>query len=86
MGGLVAKSDAGRADLKMEHERKLEQFRQTAAGFQLQSTITGAAPRAMVDGQMIRVGDVIRAFRVEQISACGIVVERDGIRLQVSFQ
>jgi hypothetical protein len=43
----------------------------------------GQKPKAMVNGKLVVEGDVVEGFRVLKIGPRGIIVERDGIRLEV---
>jgi hypothetical protein len=79
----IAKSMTARADQKREREVLVENLRGQALQLKLQSTVLGASPRALVNGQLVRVGDVVASFRVTKIEARRIVVEREGIKLEV---
>ena len=67
-----------------------EQARQV----RLQSTLTGAVPTALVDGRMVREGDVVATgsgvsrttFRVLKIEARRIILEREGIRSEIPIE
>jgi hypothetical protein len=79
----IAKSMTARADQKREREVLVENLKSQALQLKLQSTVLGASPRALVNGQLVRVGDVVASFRVTKIEARRIVVEREGIKLEV---
>ena len=79
----IAKSMTARADQKREREVLVENLRAQALQLKLQSTVLGASPEALVNGQLVRVGDVVASFRVTKIEARRIVVEREGIKLEV---
>jgi hypothetical protein len=79
----IAKSMTARADQKREREVLVENLRAQALQLKLQSTVLGASPKALVNGQLVRVGDVVASFRVTKIEARRIVVEREGIKLEV---
>ena len=79
----IAKSMTARADQKREREVLVENLRGQALQLKLQSTVLGASPKALVNGQLVRVGDVVASFRVTKIEARRIVVEREGIKLEV---
>ena len=79
----IAKSMTARADQKREREVLVENLRGQALQLKLQSTVLGASPRALVNGQLVREGDVVASFRVTKIEARRIVVEREGIKLEV---
>jgi hypothetical protein len=79
----VAKSMALRADQKREHEVLVENLKSQALQLRLESTMMGASPKALVNGQLVGVGDVVASFRVCTIDARRIVVEREGIKLEI---
>lgn len=79
----LAKSVNSQADQKREREILVENLRHKAEQLQLQSTIMGPRPKAMVNGKLVEEGDVVLEFRVLKVGPRGIIVERDGIRLEV---
>jgi hypothetical protein len=81
----LAKSMTSKADQKKEHEVLVENLRLQAAQLKVQSTVMGASPKALVNGELVGVGDVVASFRVSKIEARRIVVEREGIKLEVRF-
>jgi hypothetical protein len=50
------------------------------------STIPGANPKAMINGMLVGEGDVVASFRVIKIEARRILVEREGIRLEIPMK
>ncbi|HSI36801.1 MAG: hypothetical protein ACAI43_26425 [Phycisphaerae bacterium] len=81
----LAKSMTARADQRKEHEVLVENLRLQAAQLKVQSTVMGASPKALVNGELVGIGDVVASFRVERIDARRIVVEREGIKLEIRF-
>jgi hypothetical protein len=81
----IAKSMTVRADQKREREVLLENLRLQAAQLKVQSTVMGASPRALINGELVGVGDVVASFRVSKIEPRRIVVEREGIKLELRF-
>jgi hypothetical protein len=79
----VGKSMAVRADQKREHEALVDNLRRQAEQLKVQSTMMGASPKALINGELVGVGSVVASFRVTKIEARRIVVEREGIRLEV---
>ncbi|MCC7351863.1 MAG: hypothetical protein IT446_14985 [Phycisphaerales bacterium] len=79
----MAKSVNSQADQRREKEILVENLRHQAGQLRLQSTIMGQKPKAMVNGKLVEEGDVVEGFRVLKIGARGIIVERDGIRIEV---
>jgi len=81
----LAKSMAIKADQMKEHRARVEQIRAEAARLKVQSTLMGASPKALVNGRLVGVGDVVASFRVTRIEARRIVVEREGIKFGLRF-
>lgn len=81
----VAKSMTVRADQKREREVLLENLRLQAAQMKVQSILMGASPKALINGELVGVGSVVASFRVSRIEARRIVVEREGIKLELRF-
>jgi hypothetical protein len=81
----LAKSLADRADQIKEHRARVETIRSEAAKLKVQSTLMGASPKALVNGRLVGLGDVVASFRVTKIEARRIVVEREGIKFALRF-
>jgi hypothetical protein len=81
----LAKSMAVKADQMKEHRARVETLRAEAARLKVQSTLMGASPKALVNGRLVGVGDVVASFRVSRIEARRIVVEREGIKFGLRF-
>jgi hypothetical protein len=87
----LAKSMASRADQKKERAALLENVQQQAGALKLQSILMGAKPRAVINGEMVEEGDIVAsgtgearaAFRVLKIEARRIIIEREGIKLEI---
>jgi hypothetical protein len=45
----------------------------------------GPNPRAVINGELVGEGDVVAEFRVLKIEARRIVIEREGIRLEITM-
>ncbi len=52
-----------------------------AAGLRLQSTVLGVEPRALINGQVMTPGEIIRGFRLQQVLDRQVVLERDGLAI-----
>ena len=81
----LAKSMADRADQIKEHRARVDAIRTEAAKLKVQSTLMGASPKALVNGRLVGLGDVVASFRVTKIEARRIVVEREGIKFALRF-
>lgn len=87
----LAKSMSAQADSRKQKQIRIDNLQAAASKLRVQSTIMGNAPRAMVDGRMVRLGGSIEAdaggsgitFKVARIEARRIVIERDGIQIEL---
>ena len=72
----------------------LENLQQQASQLSLQTTVMGMKPKAVVNGELVGVGDVVASgtgesrttFRVLKIEPRRIIVEREGIKLAVPMK
>lgn len=89
----LEKSRAAQTDQIKARQILVENLRQRASRIKLQTTMMGATPKAMVNGTLVGVGDVVAVesaegrttFRVLQIEARGMIVEHEGIKLAISM-
>ncbi len=85
------KSAAQEADVLKEWAARSEAAQQQARLLRLQSTLMSARPKALINGQMVKEGDAVTAnpgdsqgeFRVLKIEPRRVIVERDGIKLEI---
>jgi hypothetical protein len=82
----LAKSLSSRADERKEHQVLIENLQQQAGQLRLQSTLMGPSPRAVINGAMVGEGGVVEGFRVLGIEPRRIIIEREGIRLEVPMR
>jgi hypothetical protein len=82
----LEKSLAWRADQRIRRETQIVAFMQEAEQLRPTSTIPGANPKAMINGMLVGEGDVVASFRVIKIEARRILVEREGIRLEIPMK
>jgi hypothetical protein len=82
----LAKSMTFRADVKKERQVLVENLARQASQLRLQSTIMGASPKAVIDGGLVGEGDVVATFRVLRIEPRRIIVEREGIKLEIQMK
>ena len=82
----LAKSMTFRADVRKERQVLVENLARQASQLRLQSTIMGAAPKAVIDGGLVGEGDVVATFRVLRIEPRRIIVEREGIKLEIQMK
>lgn len=83
----LEKSLAIRADLEKARSLLLEDVRNRATRLKLHSTVMNSGhPKALVNGTLLGEGDMIEGFKVIRIEAHRIVVEREGVRLEVLYR
>ena len=82
----LAKSMTFRADVRRERQVLIENLARQASQLRLQSTIMGASPKAVIDGDLVGEGDVVANFRVLKIEPRRIIVEREGIKLEIQMK
>jgi hypothetical protein len=90
----LAKSMSSRADVRKERQILMENLQQQASQMRLQSTMMGATPKAVIDGGLVVEGDVVACgsgesrttFRVLKIEPRRIIVEREGIKLEIQMK
>ena len=82
----LAKSMTFRADVRKERQILVENLARQASQLRLQSTIMGASPKAVIDGDLVGEGDVVASFRVLKIEPRRIIVEREGIKLEIQMK
>jgi hypothetical protein len=79
----LAKSMSAQADQQEQRQILIENVNIKAAALKLQTTMMGSQPTAMVNGEMVREGSVVAGFRVLSIEARRMIVEREGIKLEI---
>jgi hypothetical protein len=90
----LAKSRAAQTDQKKARQILIENLQLQASQIKLQSTLMGSTPKAMVNGKLVGIGDVVAVetaearttFRVLKIEARGMIVEHEGIKLAISMK
>jgi hypothetical protein len=83
----LAKSLAAKADQEKAKGILLANLAMQASRLDLQSTvIRDGKPTAMVNGTLVQEGDTIEGFRILKIEAKRLVIEREGIKLEVNFK
>jgi hypothetical protein len=90
----LAKSMTSQADQRQRRQYLVENVQRQAASLKLQSTLmSGQLPRALVNGEQVGEGDVVAVgtgstrteFRVLKIEARRIIVEREGVKLEIQM-
>jgi hypothetical protein len=81
----VAKSLLDQADQQERKQEMLSSLQAQARALRVTSVLMGSRPRAVINGELVGEGDVVAGFRVLEIEPRRIVVEREGIRLEVTM-
>ncbi|HZZ44630.1 MAG TPA: hypothetical protein VFE58_16970 [Tepidisphaeraceae bacterium] len=81
-----AKSGPTPADLKKERQILANNLQAQATQLKLQTIVMGAQPKAVVNGSLVGEGDTVASFRIVKITARGMVIEREGIKLEVQMK
>ena len=79
------KSASEAADQNRERQILLENLQTQAAKLKLQTTVMGPTPSALVNGELVRAGDTVEGFKVVKIEPRRIVVEQDGVVLEIGM-
>jgi hypothetical protein len=83
----LAKSLAAKADQEKAKGILRDNVRMRAGRLDLQSTgMFNGKPKAMVNGVIVQEGDTVDSFRIVRIETKGIVVELEGIQVEVIFK
>lgn len=82
-----ARAKSGGPAKAADTRRSTKEFIEGQAGkLTLQSTIVSANPIAIINGQVLRVRDVIEDFTVTKITSRNCVVERDGVAVTLHMK
>lgn len=79
----LEKSMSSRADQQEQRQILIDNVRIAAGSLTLQSTLMGAHPIAMINGEEARQGSLVEGFRVVKIEARKVIVEREGVTLAI---
>jgi hypothetical protein len=82
----LAKSLSSQADQNKQRQIRTDNAVRDAGRMNLQTIVMGASPKAVIDGEMVGEGSVVAGFRVSRIEARRIIVEREGIRLEIPMK
>lgn len=64
---------------------RVEAVQAKARGLSLQSTFLSAAPRAIINDQLVGVGDMVQGFQVVEVSNRACVLVQDGVRVRIEM-
>jgi hypothetical protein len=82
----LAKSVNTRADQMEKRQNLIQNLKDQASQMELQSIVMGPKPKALIDGELVGEGDVVASFRVLKIESRRIIVEQEGIRLEIQMK
>lgn len=82
----VAKSVGESADQLKERKRRLDQITEEANQLRVQLTVMGSQPRAVINGRSVGEGEIVASFRIVRIEARRVIVEREGIKLEIGMR
>ena len=82
----LAKSLSSQADQHKQRQIRTDNMVRDATKLQLQTIVMSASPKAVIDGEMVGEGSVVAGFRVSKIEARRIIVEREGIKLEIPMK
>ena len=69
----------------VDDKARFKTARQAAAELNLQSIVTGGQPRAVINGQMLALGQRIEGFALVRIAERFVLVERDGVIVRIDL-
>jgi len=80
---LVNNDDGGEAARTRAKEMRIQE---EARALQLEGTIEGAVPVAIINGQVVSAGTRIAGFLVVEVSLRACTVEKEGVKLQLTMR
>jgi len=80
----VVEDEQDKQNAALRHKKEL--IREQAAELHLESTITGRVPIAIINGTVLGPDGVINGFRIVKIDSQACVVEKEGIRLNLTME
>jgi len=82
----VAKSVGPSADQLKERKRRFDQITEEANQLRVQLTVMGRQPKAVINGRSVGEGEIVASFRIVRIEARRVIVEREGIKLEIGMR
>lgn len=82
----VRKRVLAKQQAESEHLARLHAIRAQARELSLTSTILGGSPAAVINGQVVRKGQMIGGFRLESVGSDRCVLSRDGMRVDLMME
>ncbi len=80
-----AKSEQAAADEKKERQKLADQLQSEAASLELETTMMGPTPRAMISGALVGEGDMVSDFRVVKITQRFVILESQGVQIELKM-
>ncbi|HAU37238.1 MAG TPA: hypothetical protein DCX07_05925, partial [Phycisphaerales bacterium] len=69
-----------------QREQEVQAIHAQARALNLQSTMLGAVPTALLNDRVLRVGEWVNGFRVAEIGASWCVVEKSGVQIRLMMK
>ncbi len=69
-----------------QREQEVQAVHAQARALNLQSTMLGSTPTALVNDRVLRVGEWVNGFRVAEIGASWCVVEKSGVQIRLTMK
>jgi hypothetical protein len=90
----LEKSMSDSTDVRKQRQVLIENLQLQAARLRLETTVMSAAPKAVINGELVGEGDVVASgrgatrtvFRVSKIEPRRVIVEREGIKLEIPMR
>jgi biotin carboxyl carrier protein len=75
------------SDADQAHQQQVlqENLQNQATKLKLQTTMMGTTPRAVINGQLVKEGDVVEGFTVMKIQPRQITVQQDSVTLEIQM-
>ena len=80
----MVEDEQGKRDAELKRKKAL--IKEQAANLHLESTITGRTPIAIINGTVLGPGGVVNGFRIVTIHSQACVVEKDGVKLNLTME
>lgn len=80
---LTPKSDSDPSDVENRDARHAARIRQEGEALRLDSLLLGARPIAVINGNVITIGDAVDGFVLEKVLDWGVVLVKENVRVEL---